>query len=125
VLGMGLNVSQRADELPPPSDPRAYPPTSLGLAGAATDRVPLVRAILRALEDWYGRWGDAAGDPDACGLREAYRSHCVTIGRDVEVSLPSGELTGTATDIDQDGRLLVMAVDGVHTLAAGDVRHVR
>jgi BirA family biotin operon repressor/biotin-[acetyl-CoA-carboxylase] ligase len=49
----------------------------------------------------------------------------VTIGRDVEVSLPSGELTGTATDIDEDGRLLVMAVDGVHTLAAGDVRHVR
>jgi len=125
VVGMGLNVSQRADELPPPSDPRAYPPTSLGLAGAATDRVPLVRAILRALEDWYGRWCDASGDPDACGLREAYRSHCVTIGREVEVSLPSGDITGTATDIDEDGRLLVVASDGVHTLAAGDVRHVR
>ena len=32
VIGIGLNVSQRADELPPPSDPRAYPPTSIGLA---------------------------------------------------------------------------------------------
>jgi BirA family biotin operon repressor/biotin-[acetyl-CoA-carboxylase] ligase len=125
VLGMGLNVSQRADELPPPSDPRAYPPTSLGLAGAATDRVPLVRAILRAIEDWYGRWCAASGDPDACGLREAYRSHCVTIGREVEVSLPGGDLTGTASDVDEDGRLLVVAADGVHTLAAGDVRHVR
>jgi BirA family biotin operon repressor/biotin-[acetyl-CoA-carboxylase] ligase len=49
----------------------------------------------------------------------------VTIGREVEVSLPGGELTGTATDIDEDGRLLVVAADGVHTLAAGDVRHVR
>jgi BirA family biotin operon repressor/biotin-[acetyl-CoA-carboxylase] ligase len=125
VLGIGLNVSQRADELPPPSDPRAYAPTSLALAGGASDRVPLVRATLRALEDWYGRWCAAAGDPDACGLRAAYRSHCVTIGRDVEVSLPAGDLAGTATDIDTDGRLLVMAPDGVHTVAAGDVRHVR
>lgn len=49
----------------------------------------------------------------------------MTIGREVEVSLPSGHITGTATDIDEDGRLLVMAADGVHTLAAGDVRHVR
>ena len=125
VLGIGLNVSQRADELPPPADPRAYPPTSLALAGGASDRVPLVRATLRALEDWYGRWCAAAGDPDACGLRAAYRSHCVTIGRDVEVSLPAGDLVGRATDIDADGRLLVMAADGVHTVAAGDVRHVR
>jgi BirA family transcriptional regulator, biotin operon repressor / biotin---[acetyl-CoA-carboxylase] ligase len=126
VLGLGLNVSQRADELPPPSDPRAYPPTSLALAGGPTDRVPLVRATLRSVEHWYARWRDAGGDPDASGLRAAYRSHCVTIGLDVAVSLPGGgELVGNATDVDADGRLVVMAGDGVHTLAAGDVRHIR
>src|SRR5690606_19616938 len=38
VVGIGLNVSQRADELPPVPAP-AFPPTSLALAGAAmTDR---------------------------------------------------------------------------------------
>ena len=126
VVGLGLNVSQHADELPPPSDPSAFPPTSLALAGGPTDRVPLVRATLRAIEDWYGRWRGADGDPDACGLRDAYRSHCFTIGQEVAVSLPGGgQLIGVAADVDSDGRLLVTAADGVHALAAGDVRHVR
>jgi BirA family biotin operon repressor/biotin-[acetyl-CoA-carboxylase] ligase len=126
VVGIGLNVSQRADELPPASDPAAFPPTSLGLAGAPTDRVPLVRATLRALEHWYGLWRDADGDPDACGLRSAYRSHCVTIGQDVYVSLPGGEqVGGQACDVDSDGRLVMSGTDGIRTLAAGDVHHVR
>ena len=60
VVGIGLNVSQRADELPPVPTPRRSPPTSLALAGAAcTDRDPLLRAVLRSLADWYGRWADA------------------------------------------------------------------
>jgi BirA family transcriptional regulator, biotin operon repressor / biotin---[acetyl-CoA-carboxylase] ligase len=126
VVGVGLNVSQRADELPPPSDPAAFPPTSLAVAGGPIDRVPLVRATLRAIEDWYLRLCAAQGDPDASGLRAAYRSHCVTIGREVAVSLPGGgRLNGVAADVDSDGRLLVTAEDGVHALAAGDVRHVR
>lgn len=126
VLGLGLNVSQRADELPAPSDPRAFPPTSLALAGGATDRVPLVRAVLRSLQSWYERFTEAGGDADACGLRESYRSICVTIGREVSVSLPAGDpVEGHATDVDPDGRLLVVTTDGVRTLAAGDVRHVR
>jgi BirA family biotin operon repressor/biotin-[acetyl-CoA-carboxylase] ligase len=126
VIGVGLNVSQHLDELPPHSDATAFPPTSLALAGGPTDRVPLVRATLRAIEHWYERLCRADGDPDACGLRAAYRSHCLTIGREVTVSLPGGgQLNGVAADVDSDGRLLVTAADGVHALAAGDVRHVR
>ncbi|NEC34038.1 biotin--[acetyl-CoA-carboxylase] ligase, partial [Streptomyces rubrogriseus] len=57
VIGVGINVSLRADELPVP---RAG---SLALAGAVnTDRDPLLRGVLRSLEDWYGRWRSAGGD---------------------------------------------------------------
>ncbi len=81
--GVGVNVSLRADELPVPTA------GSLALAGAvSTDRDPLLRAVLRGLEDWYGRWRAAGGDAGACGLQEAYAAGCATLGRVVRAELP-------------------------------------
>jgi BirA family biotin operon repressor/biotin-[acetyl-CoA-carboxylase] ligase len=125
VLGVGLNVTVRSAELP--TNPTGLPATSLLLAGApVTDRDPLVRALLRGIGTWYGRWRAAGGDAEACGLRAAYLEHCVTVGRQVRVSLPDGsDLTGTATTVDDDGRLVVRSADGERRVSAGDVRHVR
>lgn len=120
VLGIGLNVTLREDELPAPTA------TSLVLAGSTcTDRDPLLRALLRELANWYERWRAAGGDPEASGLRQAYLLHCSTIGRSVRVALPGGVLTGTASDVDGDGRLVVSGASGESTaVAAGDVEHV-
>jgi BirA family biotin operon repressor/biotin-[acetyl-CoA-carboxylase] ligase len=117
VVGIGLNTTVREHELPVPTA------TSLALAGAVSaDRDPLLRAVLRGLASRYGRWRDAAGDPDAAGLREAYLLHCGTLGRQVRVELPAGgEVAGRAEGIDADGRLVV---DG-RAYAAGDVVHLR
>lgn len=123
VVGIGLNVTLRASELPPDR-----PATSLQLAGAVmTDRDPLLRALLRGLGGWYARWRLAGGDAAECGLLEAYRHHCGTIGRSVRVRLPSREeLTGEATTIDTDGQLVVRTTGGSsQSVAAGDVLHVR
>lgn len=117
VAGVGLNVSLKEHELPVPTA------TSLTLAGAAHgDRDPLLRALLRGLADRYGRWRDAGGDPVASGLREPYLVHCATLGREVRLDLPGGRsVTGTADDIDPDGRIVV---DGT-PYAAADVVHLR
>jgi BirA family biotin operon repressor/biotin-[acetyl-CoA-carboxylase] ligase len=117
VIGIGLNVTLTEEELPEPGA------TSLRLAGSAsTDRDPLLRALLRSIEAWYADWRDAAGDPVESGLREAYLRVCNTLGRQVNVTLPGGgTVTGVATTVDSDGRLVV---DG-RPLAAGDVVHVR
>ncbi|MEU4474726.1 biotin--[acetyl-CoA-carboxylase] ligase [Micromonospora sp. NPDC023888] len=125
VLGIGLNVTLRADELP--VNPTGLPATSLQLAGAAaTDRDPLLRALLRAVADWYDRWRSAGGDAVSSGLRDAYLAACATVGREVRVLLPDGEaLTGTATGVDPDGQLQLTTPTGVRTLAAGDVLHLR
>jgi BirA family biotin operon repressor/biotin-[acetyl-CoA-carboxylase] ligase len=125
VLGVGLNVTLRAGELP--ERPIGLPATSLQLAGAATtDRDPLLRALLRGIADWYGRWRAAGGDVEACGLHGAYLRHCATVGREVRVLLPAGdELLGVATTVDVDGRLVVRGADGEQRVAAGDVLHLR
>jgi BirA family biotin operon repressor/biotin-[acetyl-CoA-carboxylase] ligase len=117
VLGMGLNTSLREHELPRPDA------TSLVLAGAVcSDRDPLLRALLRSLAGWYGRWREAGGDPDASGLREAYTFHCATLGREVLVGLPDGsQARGRAEGVDLDGRIVV---DG-QAFAAADIAHLR
>ena len=117
VVGVGLNVTLREAELPRPDA------TSLQLAGSScVDRDPLVRALIRAFGDWYIRWRDADGDPDASGLMEAYRFHCATIGRSVRAQLPGGEeIAGRATSVDDDGCLVVNG----RSIAAGDVVHLR
>ncbi len=122
VLGIGLNVTLRQDELPVPSA------TSLLLAGSAcTDRDPLLRALLRTLAGWYDRWCAVSGDPETSGLSGAYHLHCATLGRAMTVAMPDGTtLAGEASDVDSAGRLVVTGPDGRSTaIAAGDIVHVR
>jgi BirA family biotin operon repressor/biotin-[acetyl-CoA-carboxylase] ligase len=122
VVGIGLNVTMERSELP------RVDATSLALAGAAcTDRDPLLRAVLRELASWYRRWREVAGDPEASGLRDAYRISCATLGTSISATLPGhAMLTGTASDVDGDGRLLVTHGDHeVTPLASGDIVHLR
>ncbi|WP_037575641.1 biotin--[acetyl-CoA-carboxylase] ligase [Phaeacidiphilus oryzae] len=122
VIGVGVNVSLTAEELPVPTA------GSLKLAGSAhLDRDTLVRMVLREFADRYRAWEEAGGDPDGSGLREAYLERCATIGRTVRVELPGDrELRGEAVSVDDDGRLVVRAGDGAEeAVGAGDVVHVR
>ncbi|MGW3255789.1 biotin--[acetyl-CoA-carboxylase] ligase [Streptomyces fungicidicus] len=122
VVGVGINVSLRADELPVPTA------GSLALAGAvSTDRDPLLRGVLRALEDWYGRWRGAGGDAGVCGLQETYAAGCATLGRVVRAELPGDrELVGEAVAVDGDGRLVLATGEGVQEpVGAGDIVHLR
>ncbi|WP_371243030.1 biotin--[acetyl-CoA-carboxylase] ligase [Streptomyces pimonensis] len=122
VIGVGVNVSLRGDELPVPTA------GSLALAGAvSTDRDPLLRGVLRSLEDWYGRWRAAGGDPGASGLQETYAAGCATLGRVVRAELPGDrELVGEAVAVDGDGRLVLATREGVQEpVGAGDIIHVR
>jgi BirA family biotin operon repressor/biotin-[acetyl-CoA-carboxylase] ligase len=120
VVGVGLNVSTRADELPGTG-------TSLAsVTGAPVDRGPVLLAFLRAFESRYLPWVAALGDPVASGLARDYVTWSGTVGTEVTVTLPDGStLAGTAEAVDWDGRLVVRTPDGSVPLAAGDVTHVR
>ncbi|MET0819960.1 MAG: biotin--[acetyl-CoA-carboxylase] ligase [Aeromicrobium sp.] len=116
VIGVGVNVTLRRDELP------VETATSLALEGATeTDRTIVIRSLLRNLEALYRAWAASGGDP-AAGIRDSYVRRCVTIGQRVRVMLPLDETwVGQATGIDDLGRLLV---DG-RAISAGDITHLR
>ncbi|MFF7885727.1 biotin--[acetyl-CoA-carboxylase] ligase [Streptomyces sp. NPDC020794] len=122
VVGIGINVTLREDELPVPGA------GSLALAGATTtDRDTVLRAVLRSLEQWYEKWRAAGGDPAASGLQETYAAGCATLGRVVRAELPGGtSITGEAVAVDGDGRLVLATEEGVQQpVGAGDIVHLR
>ncbi len=120
VVGVGLNVSTTAAELPDTG-------TSLArVTGATVDRAPVLLGFLRAVERRYRRWTAALGDPVSSGLAQDYLAWSSTVGAEVVVGLPDGStLQGRATAVDWDGRLVVATPEGQVELASGDVRHVR
>lgn len=122
IVGIGVNVSQTAPELPVESA------TSLALAGAATtDRVVILTALGEAFTSVLGRWTAAGGDVGAAGLDEEVASVSATVGSHVRVSLVDGtSVLGEALGHAPDGGLLVRAEDGsTHTVHSGDVHHLR
>jgi BirA family biotin operon repressor/biotin-[acetyl-CoA-carboxylase] ligase len=120
VVGVGLNVSTRADELPDTG-------TSLALeAGRPVDRAAVLLQFLRTFERRYLAWTQALGDPVSSGLARDYLAWCSTVGAEVVVTLPDGSaLEGVAESVDWDGRLVVRTPQGTVELASGDVRHLR
>ncbi len=126
VVGVGLNVATA-----PGSVAEAI---SLAAAGATASTTQVAEALLLAWDRWLARWAEAAGDAEACGLAGSYRAHCSTLGRDVSVAVPgrAEPLTGHASGIDADGRLVLRGTSAAGTesgddvaVAAGDVAHVR
>lgn len=119
VVGVGLNVDQDRDELPVDTA------TSLRLAGAGdASRHDLAVAVLRELARWHGAL--TGGADDRAAAHAAYRRACTTIGREVDLHGPAGEVHRVrAVDVDDDGRLVVRGASGEYAVAAGDVVHVR
>jgi BirA family transcriptional regulator, biotin operon repressor / biotin---[acetyl-CoA-carboxylase] ligase len=121
LLGMGVNVTQGAGDLPPGVAGRA---TSVALAaGAPVDRGELLAA-------WAGRFLD--GYQDLCAGRPgrvlaAYRQRLVTVGRRVRADRVGADpVVGTAVDLTATGGLVVQTSSGARVeVLAGDVHHLR
>jgi BirA family biotin operon repressor/biotin-[acetyl-CoA-carboxylase] ligase len=105
VLGIGLNVAVRIEDLPPELHAAAG---TLGLAPAELE--PTLARLLDALE--------RALALDDAALLDAYRARDALRGRDVAWTDGSGRAAG----IDGDGRLVVELAGGGRTaLSAGEV----
>jgi BirA family transcriptional regulator, biotin operon repressor / biotin---[acetyl-CoA-carboxylase] ligase len=112
IIGIGINVSMRREELPVPTA------TSLGLEGFSNlDRNHLLSLILSGVEGDFTQW-DAGNS-----LVARYQGLSASIGRDVRIELPGGrEIQSKAQSVDELG--LLHLEDG-HIVSVGDVIHLR
>lgn len=112
IVGIGINVALRAEDLPVPTA------TSLNLEGIDLDFDDFTTDILLAMGKRLTQWRE--GDPQ---LLEDYRKVCSTIGQEVRLELREGEetVTGTVTGVNNEGEVLI---DGT-PYAVGDVHHLR
>lgn len=116
IVGIGLNVTLRADEV---GEPGLTSLVDLGVTDP--DRTRLAGELLRRLGERVTAW--RAGDER---LMAEYRSCCTTIGSPVRAVLPGGrELVGRALVVDDQARLRIDTQDDVVAVSAGDVVHVR
>jgi BirA family transcriptional regulator, biotin operon repressor / biotin---[acetyl-CoA-carboxylase] ligase len=119
VIGLGLNVTQAPEEV---DGPGATSLLELGVA--APDRDRLLRRLLRELGGRIVSWRAARGAD--WQLAADYRARSLTIGNRVRAYLPGGkQLVGTASGIDDQGRLCIEVEGETVTVAAGDIVHLR
>ncbi|MBW2020171.1 MAG: biotin--[acetyl-CoA-carboxylase] ligase [Deltaproteobacteria bacterium] len=120
ILGIGINVNTKQDELPISVRDLA---TSLRLGtGKPVSRIYLLQTLLYQFEQWYESFYTGAFD----AILETWCEFDTTLGRGVEVFLPETRLTGVAEALGSDGTLLVRDKMGrLHRIVAGDVVHCR
>lgn len=110
VVGMGINVTLSREDLP------IEKATSLALEGRDTDRTELAITVLKNLRRRIVQWENQ--DPQ---LLRDYRAVCSSLGQEVRLETPSGDITGHVDGIGEDGRIMVAG----EYYSAGDVTHLR
>jgi BirA family biotin operon repressor/biotin-[acetyl-CoA-carboxylase] ligase len=111
VVGIGINVNVRADQLPE----TVTPATSLLTAtGRPISRLALLLDFWQRLEQYY----DTGESP-----QPFWQQRLITLGQQVQVSqVGQPAVIGVAETADAWGQLLVRDASGkLHTIAAGDV----
>jgi BirA family biotin operon repressor/biotin-[acetyl-CoA-carboxylase] ligase len=110
VIGIGINVNMTEF----PEDLRRPASSLRMLAGAGQDRDAVLKTVIDRLDHWRNNPGKVI---------DTFTSHCVTLGREVTVTLPGKEpLIGTALRLNDRGALILKDQSGVeHTIEAGDV----
>lgn len=121
ILGLGINVNQSRDQLPPPTSgaASALPATSLRIAlNASIDRTDLLIHLCQTLSHLVATATEQT-------IFAEWRSHLVTLGREVTITQPESNdppLVGTALNVTPTGDLIVQDNNGYqHTISAGDV----
>lgn len=126
VVGVGVNLTQAADQLP------VETATSLAIEGAegvlADD---FLAGFLENFQRLYLAWVGSGGDAQASGLHDQVVANCASIGREVRAIMPDGSnLIGLAVGIDASGRILIQPSGGLAStetmaLSAADIVHLR
>ncbi len=103
VIGIGINVTTKPSDLPETA-------TSLAAAGGKSlDPFQLTARLYRRFLRWYDVWGVEGFAP----VREALRPQMALFGEVVHITAGNERFEGTASDLDEAGRLIVRLDSGL------------
>ncbi|MEY2567838.1 MAG: BirA family transcriptional regulator [Actinomycetota bacterium] len=109
VVGIGVNLTWDG---PVPNGGIA----ANQVTGAPVDRDEVLQSLLAHLAPRAADWPAVASE---------FRRRCATLGRAVRIELADESFTGTASDVSDEGHLLVDVGVCLRTVTAGDVVHLR
>jgi BirA family biotin operon repressor/biotin-[acetyl-CoA-carboxylase] ligase len=111
VVGIGINANVDPVDLP-----AAANATSLqAVRGEPLDRRVFTQRVLETFDT-------VGSDPD---ILDEWREYATTLGKQVRIDTPDGEITGEAIDIEYPGSLVVDTGEERVAVAAGDCDHLR
>ena len=117
VLGMGLNLSLTADELPTPTSASLL---TAGLPVPSRDEV--MSAWIAGLRTRIEAFTTANGHPETSGILSEINSYCETLRPGVTVGRPRNTpIHGTGQAILADGSLQVLTDEGIVVVTSGEV----
>ena len=116
VLGIGLNVTTRAEEFP--EELRETAGSLYTQTGFVFERGKLIAAIIAELSSLYSVWLEG---PSVCHAE--YKRRCIVLDRQITVTSPGGELEAVAENISSDYGLVLRLPNGERrTVHSGEVK---
>ena len=106
IIGIGINIAQK-------EFPEEIKDTAGSLNRPDLDRNELAGELTNRIFYWIDHLNDSA-------LIQAYKDHSLLLGKQVSFQLNETTVTGIATDINEEGNLIVQA-EKSYTLNSGEV----
>jgi len=119
VVGVGINVNQRADDFP--DELRAIATSLRRVTKKPTNRAELLCEFLYRFEQEYAKYVRSGLRPS----RKRLRNYSALLGHQVKLLSASQELEGKAVDIDTDGALVLECRGSRVRISAGEVSVVK
>ncbi|MEQ2528110.1 biotin--[acetyl-CoA-carboxylase] ligase [Robertmurraya yapensis] len=116
IIGIGINVNQQKDDYPPELQSIA---TSLAIEkDEFVNRAELVQAVFARLEKLYTLYLEKGFLP----IKLLWESYAISIGKKITARTLSGNLTGKALGITDDGVLMLEDESGtIHQIYSADI----
>ncbi len=115
IVGIGINCCGNADYFP--AELRDIVTTVEEIAKTPCSPARLAAAVIEALYEM-----DKILLSEKKEIMEAYRRHCITLGKEITVISGEDRRSGTALSLDEDGGLVVAFADGsAKTVNSGEV----
>ncbi len=111
AVGIGVNCVSHPAET-------AHPTTDLRAAGTAVNSEQLLAALALTMTKRLAQWHRGK---NFASIRADWLNLAIGLGEDIRVRLPERELSGRFEGLDEAGRLVVLAQDGVTAVTVGEV----